>query len=99
LEKNLREKATLKLGEVECGWYVFNTTSNWDGESFVGKVVATWFDCSTNQSILNSSDYPAVLVHSNSPYIKAWHTSLYEGKAIASIYIVRKATDLEVALC
>ena len=96
MEKNSQEKATQKLGEVEAGWYVISTSCSRLQKPFIGKVVATYFDFDNPR---NSTSYPAVIVESNSIELEDWSTRIGNGKAVSNSYIIRKATDLEVALC
>ena len=71
------------------GWYVFSTSLDNQDSLFIGEIVGT---------LLNSRK-TVLLVRSNAPELDLWGNFLNEAAPILNEYLVRKATDLEIALC
>lgn len=91
MKKNSQKKALLKPEEVEAGHYIFcDCIHIYDANFFVGEVVGTYY-IEGNNTIF--------LVKSSSEYCESWQTYVDDFVVIHYSYIVRKATELEVALC
>lgn len=93
MKKNSQKKALLKPEEVEAGHYIFCDCTNIDIDDanfFVGEVVGTYYIEGNNTNLL---------VKSNSEYSESWQTYVDDFVVIHCSYVVRKATELEIALC
>jgi hypothetical protein len=81
----------LKPREVEAGYYIFSDcTGIPDPNFFVGEVVGTYW---------TGTPHNTLLVKSDSKYCESWNIRVDELVVIHYSYIVRKATELEIALC
>ena len=81
----------MKLENTYIGWYVFSTSSYGDEYQFFAEVVGTAIPVRGTKLI--------VLVRSKAPELDLWKNSIGDTTPILVEYIIRKATELEIALC
>ena len=89
MKKNLPERDTLKPEQVEAGFYVIADDDRRDDrtEYFIGQVMGS--------DLKNRDDF---IVKSKAPQLQFWLTTVGVCAVVNITYLVRKATDLEVAL-
>ncbi len=92
MKKNSQKKDTLKPEQVEAAYYVFcdYVEDSDNNKYFVGEVVGTY---------IVGGNFNNFLVRSNAEELASWNTSVGDLVIINCAYIVRKATELEIALC
>lgn len=71
----------------QVGWYVFSTETHNQDHLFLAEIVGT------------SLNPIAVLVRSHDIALDLWGSNVGDAKVVLKKYIVRKATELEIALC
>lgn len=72
------------------GWYVFSTTTYNQDHLFLAEIVGTFLEGGRGN---------IVLVRGNASELDLWVNKQFGISHIFEEYIVRKATELEIALC
>jgi hypothetical protein len=91
LKKNSQKRDLLKPEEIEAGFYVIaeDSTINDRTGYFIGEVVGSY---------LHEHHKNNFLIKSKADSLNLWNTNVGDTTVVHIGYLVRKATDLELAL-